>query len=175
MLGVPPSADEATLRRAYLALARRYHPDRGGDAARMRAVNHAWSVLRDPEARARYDRSLRPPEAAPAPGAPAAPRFRPGEEPDPRYPFDHDLTAEELADLADAEPVRITVDLPRWLRLLPAATFGAAVVTVFVGTVTTSEPLFAFGLMLGILAFAFFVSAPFIALLRGRRPDGDDD
>jgi len=174
VLGVPPSADEATLRRAYLALARRHHPDRdGGDAARMRAVNHAWSVLRDPVSRARYDRSLRPAAPAPAP-APAPPRFRAGEEPDPRYPFHDVVPDEDLDDLADTRPVRVTVALPRWLRLLPAGTAVAAVATAFVGTVVASEPLFAFGLMLGILAFLFFVSAPFVALLGGRARDRGD-
>lgn len=172
MLGVAPSADQATVRRAYLALARRHHPDRdGGDAARMRAVNEAWAVLRDPERRARYDRTL---SAAP-PTAPSRPEHRtttvrPGHEPDPRYPADEDLDLDDLQDLdLDDHPVRVTVALPRWLRLLPMATLGAAVLAGFVGTVVASEPLLALGLMLAVLAFLFFVSAPFVALLASHR------
>lgn len=66
VLGVRPDATPAALRSAYLAAARRDHPDRhvGADAAtraraerRMRAVNEAWSVLGDPERRRAYDRA----------------------------------------------------------------------------------------------------------------------
>lgn len=175
VLGVPPSADQATLRQAYLALARRHHPDRdGGDAARMRAVNEAWAVLSDPVRRARYDRSLAPRRTPGAPGASSS-TVRPGFERDPRYPADEPV--DDLEDLAldpDDRPVRITVVLPRWLRLLPMATFGAAVLAGFVGTVVASEPLLALGLMLAVLAFLFFVSAPFVALLAGHRRAPED-
>ena len=57
-LGVDPQAETVVIRSAYLALIRRYHPDRGGDeadAARAQAVTAAWEVLRDPERRAAYD------------------------------------------------------------------------------------------------------------------------
>ena len=68
VLGVVPAADAATVRQAYVALARQHHPDRpGGDAARMRAINDAWAVLGDPIRRAQYDRALATPEPAPAP------------------------------------------------------------------------------------------------------------
>jgi hypothetical protein len=176
VLGVPPSADPATVRRAYLDLARQHHPDRhGGDAARMRAVNEAWAVLSDPERRARYDRSLAP---APATGGPAPPgpgpgTVRPGYEPDPRYPADEPVDDLEDLDLDD-DPVRVTVVLPRWLRLVPMATLGAAVLAGFVGTVVASEPLLALWLMLVVLSFLFFVSAPFVALLASHRRARDD-
>jgi hypothetical protein len=45
VLGVPPSASPAEIRRAYLALARRHHPDAGGDVAEMRRLNEAWAAL----------------------------------------------------------------------------------------------------------------------------------
>ncbi|GAA3996606.1 J domain-containing protein [Sphingomonas humi] len=56
-LGVDPNADPASIRSAYLALIRRYHPDTGGDAdaARAQSVTAAWDVLRDPARRAAYD------------------------------------------------------------------------------------------------------------------------
>lgn len=63
-LGVPPSADGATLRAAYLAKAREVHPDRHvsdpaasqAKAARaMQQVNEAWAVLGNPTLRSRYD------------------------------------------------------------------------------------------------------------------------
>lgn len=64
VLGVAPDSDRDVLRRAYLDLARRHHPDAGGDAAAMLAVNDAWAVLSDPRRRAHYDRSIGRPAAA---------------------------------------------------------------------------------------------------------------
>lgn len=59
VLGVTPDADADTIRNAYRELARRYHPDAGGDARYMAAINKAWGELRDPERRAAYDRKMR--------------------------------------------------------------------------------------------------------------------
>lgn len=58
VLGVNPEADTPTIRRAYRALARRHHPDFGGDTQAMVAINDAWHVLRDRDRRASYDRQL---------------------------------------------------------------------------------------------------------------------
>lgn len=61
-LGVDPQAEAVVIRSAYLALIRRYHPDKGGeeaDPARAQAVTAAWEVLRDPERRAAYDEARR--------------------------------------------------------------------------------------------------------------------
>ncbi len=59
VLGVERSAAEGEIKRAYRKLARKYHPDvsREADASeRMKAINEAYEVLRDPEKRAAYDR-----------------------------------------------------------------------------------------------------------------------
>ena len=60
VLGVPRTADEATLKRAYRKLAMEHHPDRNnGDRAaeaRFKELTEAYEVLRDPEKRAVYDR-----------------------------------------------------------------------------------------------------------------------
>jgi hypothetical protein len=176
VLGVGPSADDATLRRAYLHLARRHHPDReGGDAARMQAINQAWATLSDPARRAQYDRSL--PHLAARPAAPAPSRPPRGYEPDPAYPAaDLPEDWEDWDDVdADEHPIRVTVVLPRWLRMLPAATLGASGGAFLVGVILASEPLLALGLMLLVLSLMFFLSAPFIALLASRRGDRDGD
>jgi hypothetical protein len=49
--------DEAReeIERRYKRLARRHHPDRGGDEEEMKAVNEAWRVLGDERARSDYD------------------------------------------------------------------------------------------------------------------------
>lgn len=61
VLGVTPRADAEEIKRAYRALALRWHPDRNpGDPiaeARFKDINEAHRVLSDPELRARYDRT----------------------------------------------------------------------------------------------------------------------
>ena len=54
VLQVHPSAEPEVIRAAYRILARKYHPDHGGDARRMMALNDAWDVLGDPDRRAAY-------------------------------------------------------------------------------------------------------------------------
>lgn len=77
-LGVDPQAETVVIRSAYLALIRRFHPDKGGeeaDAARAQAVTAAWEVLRDPERRSAYDETRRArfqPDAAASTGGRSA-------------------------------------------------------------------------------------------------------
>jgi hypothetical protein len=68
VLGVAVTASDAEIRRAYVALARRFHPDTNpGGEERMRAVNEAWAVLGDRRRRADFDRDHRE-RPAPDPG-----------------------------------------------------------------------------------------------------------
>ena len=57
VLQVHYTAEPEVIRAAYRILARKYHPDHGGDALRMIALNDAWDVLGDPSRRAAYDAS----------------------------------------------------------------------------------------------------------------------
>jgi curved DNA-binding protein CbpA len=57
VLQVDPRADHDVIRAAYRVLARRHHPDLGGNAVRMALVNDAWAILGDPAARRRHDRA----------------------------------------------------------------------------------------------------------------------
>ena len=59
VLGVPPTADEDALRRAYRRAARESHPDLGGDARRFRQVQIAWERIGTPAARRAYDAGSR--------------------------------------------------------------------------------------------------------------------
>ena len=61
VLHVDASADSATIRAAYRALAAVCHPDHAGAAGepRMRELNAAWEVLGDPQRRAAYDTERR--------------------------------------------------------------------------------------------------------------------
>ncbi|MFF7966541.1 DnaJ C-terminal domain-containing protein [Streptomyces sp. NPDC007903] len=59
VLGVPRNADKDKIQQAYRTLARKYHPDVNKDPAaeeRFKEINEAFSVLSDPDQRARYDR-----------------------------------------------------------------------------------------------------------------------
>ena len=55
LLGVASDATREEIERRYKRLAQRHHPDRGGDEEEMKALNEAWRVLGDAEARRAYD------------------------------------------------------------------------------------------------------------------------
>ena len=57
LLQVSESAEPETINRVFRLLAQRYHPDnqQTGDEGRFRAILEAYTVLSDPEQRARYD------------------------------------------------------------------------------------------------------------------------
>lgn len=61
IFGVPRDASDDKIRETYHALARQLHPDVSGDpgaADRFALVSKAYSVLRDPDRRRRYDQML---------------------------------------------------------------------------------------------------------------------
>ena len=57
ILGVPRSASQDDIRKAYRKLAHKHHPDTGkGDEAKFKEISEAYRVLSDGDKRARYDR-----------------------------------------------------------------------------------------------------------------------
>jgi len=65
ILGVPPTADPAEIKRAYHFLAKAFHPDRAED--QFKALQEAYEVLSDAERRRAYDEQLRARFLPPAP------------------------------------------------------------------------------------------------------------
>jgi curved DNA-binding protein len=57
MLQVSSSADPETIHRVYRLLAQRFHPDNkeSGNARRFQELHEAYTILSNPESRARYD------------------------------------------------------------------------------------------------------------------------
>ncbi len=60
LLNVSETATIKEITRAYRAKARETHPDMGGDKELFQNIQEAYSVLKHPESRARYDRKLNP-------------------------------------------------------------------------------------------------------------------
>lgn len=55
-LGVPRTASQEDVKKAYRKLAHQYHPDKkGGDEAKFKEVNEAYQVLSDPKKKSSYD------------------------------------------------------------------------------------------------------------------------
>ncbi len=56
VLGIPKSASEDEIKKAFRKLAVKHHPDKeGGDEAKFKEINEAYEVLKDTTKRQRYD------------------------------------------------------------------------------------------------------------------------
>lgn len=70
-LGVPKTASDDEIKKAYRKLVRKYHPDISKEAdadAKTKELNEAYGVLGDPEKRAAYDELGKAPRGAPGQG-----------------------------------------------------------------------------------------------------------
>lgn len=55
ILGIDKSSSEEDIKKQFKKLAKKYHPDRGGDSEKFKQINEAYNVLSDPEKRQKYD------------------------------------------------------------------------------------------------------------------------
>lgn len=180
VLGVAPDVSEEDLRRAYLRLARRYHPDRQLDGdpraaadaeARMRRINGAWQVLGSPSTRAEYDRSLRAPDAsapgASAPGASAtAPTVRPPSSEFRPY-FEHDEDDDDSWRYEPDEGDPATAP-PRSLLIAPPVLLAVSVLLLVAGLTIEAPGVVATALIGALFSLLLFVGAPVVTLFRSR-------
>ncbi len=76
LLGVSPEAPREEIRKAYLQLAHKYHPDAGGskkDEEKLKEINAAYHCLKNPKQRLQYDLGIyRPHGVSPPSGAPGS-------------------------------------------------------------------------------------------------------
>lgn len=177
VLGVAVEAEPAEVRRAYVALARRFHPDAHSDRSpaerthaerRMRDVNAAWAALSDPARRRAYDDGLGHgrPKAPPRP-PPTGRAWRPRPDDD--------------AWMGDFEAWRNETDvLPpdppgprRPVRLLPAAILGLGAFVAIIGLVLSARPVLAVAFMLGGISLGLWIWLPLAELARSRHLDQD--
>lgn len=168
LLGVAPDAPAPVIRAAFVALARRHHPDyfvgaspavRADAEQRMRAINDAWAVLSDGAGRAAYDREQ---GLAPDPDA-----FRPSE---PDEPGDVDPRTE--ADVPYRHVAEREVRQTRLATLIPVGLFGAAVSLFIFGLVLAVPAVLFSGVVVFLVSCASFVVVPLLMLSRATRDEG---
>lgn len=172
LLGVDPRASEEEVRRSYRALALRHHPDTQSvddpgavEIARqqMAALNLAWAVLSDCDARRNYDLELdrqapsptTPPGSArpERPWTPLSERFDALDD-DPEFEGDsHDPPPRRPSDLLFMAPVAIL-----------AAALGLFLLSLFLA----SDALRNLGLLLIPVAGLAFLIAPLFAMIRAK-------
>lgn len=58
ILGIPKSANQDDIKKAYRKLASKHHPDRGGDTAKFQQIEEAYRTLSDDQTRAQYDNPM---------------------------------------------------------------------------------------------------------------------
>ncbi|MCY3616727.1 MAG: J domain-containing protein [Acidimicrobiaceae bacterium] len=167
VLGVARDAPTDEIRQAYVALARRTHPDVRGDdpaaAEQMRRINLAWEMLSDADSRAAIDRRLsRPPQPkAPQSASPAGERAAP--------PTDDDIYAGHYDRDDDLDDRPITEgNLPGWMRLGAPAAFVVGIFAVIFGVMAGGFVLLRLGLLLLGLSVLLFMLSPFVVLIRSR-------
>lgn len=161
VLGVRPDASGDEIRRAYLRLARRYHPDYFTDAspaeqaaaeASMRSVNEAWAVVSDDTRRREHDRV----------GSAGFQPFAPDEEdPDPR----------DQPDVPYRPPPPATTGR-RLTTVAPVLLFAASVAVGALGAVLRLTGLLGVAIGLFLLSCVGFLVLPLFAMSRARQDEG---
>jgi len=182
VLNVSEDASPRVIRAAYVAAARRSHPDyfTGASADRreaaeqkMREINQAWSVLGDEHRRSRHDLGL----AQGASGSEAR-RSRPAASPrppaGPRLSTRADRRASLNQDSFDPRPVAPRLAAVaghqdgRGLRMLPVGFIALGVFTMFTGAILRQTAVITVAVILFVVAAILFVAVPFVVMARSK-------
>lgn len=156
MLGVARGASDAEIRRAYLALARRFHPDNNPDGEeRMRAVNEAWSILGDRARRRAYDA-----RTAPAPG------FTPDD------PVDDGFDPRAQPDVPYRPHTSRDVQRFGAMTIAPVGLFLGSVATLAAGVFFDAGLLLGVGVVLFSIACLGMIGVLLVALVNARQDEG---
>jgi hypothetical protein len=147
-LGVSSSATHDEIRRAWLDLARRHHPDRGGDPGVMQRVNEAWAVVGDPVRRRAWDGEHR------ATPTGAAAEHEPGVE---------DVDVDRFDDRPLAPPRRSVLDV------VPVALFASSIGTVCLALALDAPSMFGFAAFLFFLSCVAVAAVAMVSMRRGVR------
>jgi curved DNA-binding protein CbpA len=174
VLGVDPKSSAAEIRKAYLARARRVHPDfhTGDDAAtraeaeqQMRALNEAWSVLGDDDLRRVYDKGLEDHHTE-------VRRTRPAGTPSPDFvPYIDDDT--DYSALLDEAGPGNGATVPRAAQLAPIVLFGLSIFAFSAGLVTGLSAVYAVAVVSLVLSGLSFLLTPALAVMRSLESDRD--
>ena len=160
VLGVTSSATTDDVRRAYLNLARRYHPDaESGDAEAMVEINTAWALLSDPDERAILDERQRRSERSFV-KPPSASQFVP-----------YDDSDDEGSDDWRYEPdVGDPRTAPTRGLLMAPVVCCVGLLACFVGWAVTGHPILIAGMVIfAALAVIGFLVAPLVAMSKASR------
>lgn len=152
------SATDDDVRRAYLALARRFHPDSAsGDAEAMVELNAAWALLSDPDERAVYDLAQRRSERA---------YVKPATDEE-FVPYEYGEDDEGSDDWRYEPDVGDPRTAPKRSVLMWPVACVAAVLACFVGWAVTGHPLLVAGMVVfGVLGLIGFLVAPLVAMAK---------
>lgn len=172
VLGVEPDTETEGIRRAYLQMARRLHPDFHSDAnattraslqRKMQQVNESWALLSDPELRHAYDRQRRRDDPA---GERTARRSGHRDEPRrQRSELEDEVRSTYDGDGGPNDPVRAR------LVALSVVSLGIAILMLMAWVIVGWRG-FGAGLMMAlIVSFGAFVSIPMSAVFTSYRND----
>lgn len=171
VLGCSAEDSVADLRRAYLRLARRHHPDfhsgsplrvRREAEATMQRINEAWHEVSDPARRASYDAALNGQRGRGGSGAAS------GAPHDVWHAFDDGPDTFDADDFDDT-PVDGASTLPPLLTVMPILLLLAAALVLGAALLLDERSLVAAAALLAGVGVAGFVVVPLIALTRSRR------
>lgn len=171
VLGVRPSSTAAEIRAAYLAAARRAHPDVAGPAGDdvMRDLNSAWAVLGDARSREMYDLTLSAGPAAPGAGAGRPPKPAV----DINRPVDRPFVPYHAVDEDDDDEWRYVDDETdpdtapgAAVQLAPIALVAAGLLVLVAGTVLRALPVMALGGILLALGLVGFLIVPLAVMAK---------